>query len=137
MVGVVACAAPTPTLGDFDTAGIEVGEQQLTVAVADEPSQRSQGLRGVEALPDGIDGMLFVFGDPTTATFGMEDTLIPLEIWWFDDDGRLLGSTLMEPCAKSPCTGYASPGEISWALETPAGESHFTPGDSLRVGMSS
>jgi len=133
VTGVVACAAPTPTLGDFGTTQIEVGEQRLTVAVAETSSQRSQGLRGVGALPEGIDGMLFAYGEPATATFGMRDTLIPLEIWWFDGEGRLLGSTDMEPCSATPCTGYASPGEIAWALETPSGELHFAPGDTLRV----
>jgi hypothetical protein len=133
VTGVVACVAPTPTLGGFDTAQIEVGEQRLTVTVAETTSQRSQGLRGVETLPEGIDGMLFAFGDPTTATFGMRDTLIPLEIWWFDGEGRILGSTRMEPCFATPCTGYASPGEIAWALETPSGEVHFAPGDTLKV----
>lgn len=133
MTGVVACAAPPPTLGDFGTAQIEVGEQRLTVAVAETSSQRSQGLRGVGALPVGIDGMLFAFGEPATTTFGMRDTLIALEIWWFDGEGRLLGSADMEPCSATPCTGYASPGEIAWALETPSGELHFAPGDTLRV----
>jgi uncharacterized protein len=97
----------------------------LTVAVAETPDQRSQGLRDVEALPAGLDGMLFVFGEERSATFGMKDTLIPLDIWWFDGDGRLLGSTTMEPCPGSSCPSYPSPGEVSWALETPAGEWRF------------
>jgi uncharacterized protein len=97
----------------------------LTVAVAETPDQRSQGLRDVEALPDGLDGMLFVFGEARPATFGMEDTVIPLDIWWFDGEGQLLGSTTMEPCPDTPCPSYPSPGEVSWALESPAGELRF------------
>ena len=98
----------------------------MTVAVAETPDQRSQGLRDVEALPDGLDGMIFVLGDERSATFGMMDTLIPLDIWWFDGDGQLLGSATMEPCLESSCPSYPSPGEVSWALETPAGEWRFT-----------
>ncbi len=64
----------------------------MRVAVAATPEQRSQGLRHVEEL-DGYEGMLFVFDDPRSATFGMEDTLIALDIWWFDSAGLLLGST--------------------------------------------
>jgi len=128
----VACV-PQTTLGEFATIEIEVGGQRLTVASAGSPQERNQGLRGVEALPRGIDGMLFSFGEPTVATFGMRDTLIPLDIWWFDEQGRLLGSTRMEPCPSPPCTNYGSPGEIVWALETPAGQVELTPGDTLVV----
>lgn len=135
-MGAVACA-PDATLADFTTTQIEVGEQRLTVAVAETPSQRNQGLRGVETLPEGIDGMLFVFGTPMTATFGMRDTLFPLDIWWFDSEGRLVGSIRMTPCDSPPCVGYDSPGQISWALETPAGEIELAPGDSLAITGSS
>jgi uncharacterized protein len=75
--------------------------------------------------------MLFVFDEPRSATFGMEDTLIPLDIWWFDDTGLLLGSTTMEPCEDQACPSYRSPGVIGWALETPAGEREFVVGAKL------
>lgn len=88
-------------------------------------------------MPPGIDGMLFVFEEPRTATFVMRDTLIPLDIWWFDEEGLLLGSAEMEPCTIVPCTGYGSPGEVAWALETPLGEVEPVPGDMLTVGSSS
>lgn len=103
----------------------------MNVLVADTPGLRDQGLRDVETLPDDIDGMLFVFGEPRPATFGMRDTLIPLDIWWFDAEGVLLGSTRMEPCPTAPCPSYGSPGPISWALETPADEIDLTVGDRL------
>lgn len=105
----------------------------LTVAVATTSEQRSQGLRGVSELPEGVDGMLFVFEEPQQATFGMRDTLIPLDIWWFDSGGRLLGSTRMEPCASEPCPSYGSPGPVVWALETPARQVRLVPGDTLTV----
>lgn len=103
----------------------------LTVLMAETSAQRRQGLREVESLPAGVDGMLFVWDAPTSATFEMRDTLIPLDIWWFDGDGNLLGSTPMVPCPAEPCVGYGSPGPIGWALETPAGELTFAPGASL------
>lgn len=105
--------------------------------VAETPEQRTQGLRGVEALPTGIDGMLFVFDRPAPTTFGMRDTLIPLDVWWFDDEGRLLGSAGMEPCSAEPCTDYRSPGEVAWALETPQGALDLVPGAMLTVSSRS
>lgn len=122
---------PHAGLAGFETATVEIGDSVLDVAVAESVEQRSQGLRGVERLPDGLDGMLFVFGDARTATFGMEDTLIPLDIWWFDREGALLGSTTMVPCKEQLCEVYPSPGEVAWALETPAGAWRFSPGSVL------
>jgi uncharacterized membrane protein (UPF0127 family) len=118
-------------LEEFETAEILVGDQILHVAVAETSRQARQGLRGIEVLPTGLDGMLFVFGESRTATFGMRDTLIPLDIWWFDGDGVLVGSSEMEPCVETPCTSYGSPGEVAWALETPLGEFDLVPGDRL------
>lgn len=108
-----------------------MGGQTFTVALAESDEQRSQGLQGVEALPSDLDGMLFVFEKTRTATFGMENTLIPLDIWWFDGDGILLGSTEMTPCQAAPCTPYRSPGEVAHALETPAGQHQFPLGSTL------
>lgn len=75
--------------------------------------------------------MLFVYDRPASATFGMLDTLIQLDIWWFDEDGHLLGSAEMEPCPEEPCTDYRSPGPVMWVLETTAGEFEFSTGARL------
>lgn len=131
-VVAVACAPP-PGLDGFETAEVEVGESALTVAIAETTSQRSQGLRGVEKLPAGLDGMLFVFEETRIASFGMRDTSIPLDIWWFDSEGMLIDSTEMEPCPRSPCPVYPSPGEVAWALETPMGQEEFVSGAVLTV----
>lgn len=88
----------------------------------------------VERLPDGLDGMLFVYEDAVTASHHMENTLIPLDIWWFGVDGVLLGSTEMTPCTDPNCRSHPSPGPIMWALETPQGEYSFAPGARLSTG---
>ncbi len=124
---VTACASQ-PVLGVFDIGSVSVDDTTLRVAIAASDEERAQGLRGVDTLPDGVDGMLFVFGEERPASFGMEDTIIPLDIWWFDGDGVLLGSTDLEPCPGPPCPVYASPGGVAWALETPAGSQQFEPG---------
>jgi hypothetical protein len=129
---LAACAGPG--LEGFETRDIRIGDQALTVAVADTPSLRQQGLRGVEALPEGLDGVLFVFEETRPAVFGMLDTLIPLDIWWFDEEGALVGLTEMRPCPAEPCPDYASPGSVARALETPAGEFAFPAGAKLSSG---
>ena len=99
--------------------------------LADEPEERRRGLRGVEALPRGVAGLLFSWPSPTTATFTMEGALIPLDIWWFDGDGALIGSTRMDPCPGEACATHRSPGLIGWALEAPEGELDLSAGSAL------
>lgn len=113
---------------------IRVGEQELTVAVADRPETRQRGLMGVEELPRGLDGMLFVFDSPSSAFFHMLRTPLELDIWWFDPSGEVIGSTRMQPCPEEPCPFYASPAPIGWALEVPAGAFDFRPGELLSAG---
>lgn len=122
---MTACAVPSST---FPVAEISIGGTRLTVWEADDGVERSQGLRRVEALPPGIDGMLFVYARPTEAVFVMEDTLIPLDLWFFDPEGRLMARVEMTPCQAPPCPRHHAPGAVSWALETPAGRFRFPPG---------
>lgn len=128
---MVACGGATGALAPFEVDAVSIGDQRLTVLVADDPAERRQGLRGVEELPTGIDGMLFVFFSPSEARFTMADTLMPLDIWWFDGDGVLVGSTRMVPCTERPCATYPSPEAILFALETPAGSVTLSEGATL------
>lgn len=121
----------------FDTAEVAVGDVELRVWVADDPTERNQGLRRVEELPAEIDGMLFVWETPTPAVFVMEDTLIPLDVWFFDEEGRLVGADQMSPCLDGPCARYPSPGPVRWALETPLGVVELGEGDRLSAFPSS
>lgn len=129
---MTACSGVTTVEGVFPVQTVTVGGRDLEVAMASSAEQRSQGLRGVEEL-EGYEGMVFVFDPARAATFEMRDTLIPLDIWWFDAEGTLIGSTEMQPCAEALCVGYGSPGAIGWALETPLGEQEFSVGDVLIV----
>jgi len=128
---VAACTGPAAVDHPFPSESITVGDQDLTVWVADEPEERHQGLRGVEALPRGVAGLLFSWRSPAEATFTMKGALIPLDIWWFDGDGALIGSTQMDPCSGDACPTYPSPGPIGWALETPLGELDLSEGSAL------
>jgi uncharacterized membrane protein (UPF0127 family) len=131
---LTACAGPTTwEVGVFEEARISVGGVDLGVAVADTATERRRGLTGVEELPEGIDGMLFVFPEAAPVNFHMLETPLPLDIWWFDDDGVLLGATAMEPCPSKPCLSYPSPGPVRWALETPQGRYRLEVGELLSV----
>ena len=126
-----ACDTATTGIDSYPSVEIEVGGAPMTVWLADESSERRSGLSGIEQLPSGIEGMLFTWDVPVSATFNMEDTPMPLDIWWFDSAGSLIGSYEMEPCLEDDCARYRSPGQVKWALETPLGEFEFEPGATL------
>ena len=122
---VTACGSGDPVgLEGFDTATITVDGQELAVAIADKAALRSQGLMGVSDL-GGLDGMLFIFEETTDVGFWMKDTLIALDIAFFDVGGVFVDAFTMEPCAGEPCPVYDASGEYQYAVETPAGELAF------------
>ncbi|RLE23835.1 MAG: DUF192 domain-containing protein [Actinobacteria bacterium] len=118
---LAACGSDDPVgLEGFDTVTITIDDQQLSVAVADTPALRSQGLMGVTDL-GGLDGMLFVFEEATDGGFWMKDTLIALDIAFFEAGGVFVDGFTMEPCAENPCPVYHPTGTYRYAVETPAG----------------
>jgi len=99
------------------------GQQQdviLHVRVADSPEERRQGLTGVAKLAeDG--GLAFLYEEPTEGAFTMKDTLIPLSIAFWDEEGRIVALLDMEPCTADPCPAYAPGKEFVGAVETNRG----------------
>lgn len=121
---------------DLPQADITVGGTDLRVWVADEPGERSEGLSQVDRLPGGVDGMLFVFPTPSLPTFVMKETRFPLDLWFFDPGGALIGMAEMQPCPADPCPRFPAPGEVGWALETAQGSYRFEEGEVLSTSGS-
>ena len=118
------CSAP-PSRVRFAVGGAELHVQ---VAANDEARQR--GLMGVTELPPD-EGMAFTWDAPTTATFWMKDTLIPLSIAFWGGDGRLLDILEMEPCTADPCPTYSSRAPYTHALEMNA---HWFDDRGIEIG---
>ena len=117
-----ATAAGAPFEG-LTEARLAHGDRCLRVAIADEDSERVEGLRRVTDLGT-FDGMLFVYGADIDARFTMADTLIPLDIAFFAADGSPIDATTMQPCPEGgdgACPTYGSREEFRYALETAGG----------------
>ncbi len=130
--------AQLPALGDFSQTVLiaETADERkrLRVYVADTPAERARGLMGVSDLPDGS-GMLFVFEEPSAGGFWMKNTLIPLEIAFLNESGRVLAVLDMQPCEADPCEVYTPGVTYTAAVEVEQGwfsELGLREGDHLR-----
>jgi len=91
----------------------EVSSQTLNVYVAASVYRRSQGLRYRQTLRK-AQGMLFVYPEDVQVAFTMQDTHLPLTIFWFDAEGSLVGSAALSPRDPSP---VHCPKPFRYALE--------------------
>lgn len=108
-------ATDAPTVRLQDPSGTVLS---LPVELATTPEEQSIGLMH---RPVVTTGMLFVFGDEQPRAFWMKNTLVPLDISYFDAEGKWVSSARMEPCIADPCGTYPSAGPATYALELPAG----------------
>lgn len=132
---VSSCESGTHATGEqepavaFDTALAFIEREsdtlRLTVEVAETADQRAYGLMEREMLPSDR-GMLFRYSaaqDPAQG-FWMFRTLIPLDIAFLDEEGRIVAIMGMEPCG-SPnpqvCRLYSPGVPFSGALEVNRG----------------
>ena len=81
---------------------------------------RERGLMGRERLAADA-GMAFLFDGPTTVGFWMKDTLIPLDIAFWDSKSRIATTFTMTPCTANPCHLYQPATPYVGSVEMNAG----------------
>jgi len=110
---------------EFPRGTIKVDDQVLEVQIADNEPRRQRGLMFQERLPYD-QGMLFVFEAPGVYSLWMLNMQFPLDMIWFDQDGRVVHiDTGVEPC-KSVVETVTCPSRIpatsaSYVLEVTSG----------------
>jgi uncharacterized protein len=138
LLSSVACAGKPATSSDPGNSSpsaevivrTDAGERSIAVRVADSEAERQAGLMGVHDLA-ADEGMAFVFDGPSTSTFWMKDTPIPLAIAFVGEDGHILTITEMTPCRTDPCPTYAADGPYTLAVEANSG---WFGANGVRVG---
>lgn len=95
--------------------------KRFSTEFATTDATRAQGLMNrTELAAD--HSMLFVFADTDQRWFWMKNTLIPLDILYFDADRKLVSMQLdVPPCKADPCPSYPSDRPARYVLELPAG----------------
>ena len=105
------------------------------VELATTPRQHAYGLMHVEAM-DADAGMLFIFDGMAVRSFWMKNTLIPLDMLFFDDEGRLVSA--VEKAAPGSLVSRRSSGPAKYVLELKGGSMQadgIGPGARLRFPL--
>ncbi len=109
MTPSATATVPNPALNlpqgtvTFTRAGTT--ELALHVQIAETDLHRQTGLMNVTRMSDRV-GMAFLFSLSTSTPFWMKDTLIPLDIAFWDAQGHIVSVFTMTPCTADPCHLY-------------------------------
>ncbi len=111
---------------EFPRGTIKLDEHVLEVQIADTEPRRVRGLMFQEQLPYD-QGMIFVFEESGFYSLWMLNMQFPLDMIWFDSDGKVVYIEKNVPPCKSAletvtCTGNNSAeNEAKYILEVTAG----------------
>ncbi|MGK2925620.1 MAG: DUF192 domain-containing protein [Lysobacterales bacterium] len=112
--------------------------ERFTVELADTQEEQALGLMFRESMA-ADHGMLFRFPGDARRSFWMKNTRIPLDIFYFDANLRLVSvAENAQPCRSQRCPPYPSEGPAKFVLELNAGkaaELGVRPGDALALHL--
>ena len=79
---------------EYETRTIRTNGQSYNVLVSDDFEKRVLGLSNRTNLPEGIDGMLFIFPKSDTHGIWMKDMNFNIDILWLDDNFNVVDQRL-------------------------------------------
>lgn len=97
---------------------IKVNNKKLIVEIADTLPQKLMGLKNRRFLAENH-GMLFIFKDPQRVSFWMQDTFIPLDIAYVDQDKKIKEIYSLNPLDTKLI--YSKSENVCYALEVNQG----------------
>ena len=101
---------------------VELNGERFFVELATTPKDQALGLMFRDSMAEDH-GMLFLFPSAASRSFWMKNTRIPLDIFYFDADLRLVSvARNATPCRVQQCPSYRSEGPAKYVLELNAGK---------------
>ncbi len=119
---------------------VTINDIDFYVELADDDNERAMGLMYRKQMDDDA-GMLFIFPGSQYRAFWMKNTLIPLDILYFDSNRKLINiSENTPPCKNTTtrCPNYPSEKPAKYVLEINAGLSKkhgFKAGDEMVIHL--
>ena len=119
--GSRASLPPTPTAAPSGPRAVMPSGAVYALELALTPEDQERGLMFRENLPART-GMLFVFPEVAPHHFWMKNTMIPLDMIWLDESGKVLFvSAQTPPCKADPCPTYGPDAPVRQVLEIAGG----------------
>jgi len=100
---------------------LQFSGNEFQIETMNTPAERATGLMNrTELAAD--HGMLFIFESSQPVAFWMKNTLIPLDILYFNAEKELIEIYAdTPPCTADPCPSYPSQHAVKYVLELSAG----------------
>jgi uncharacterized membrane protein (UPF0127 family) len=98
------------------TFELRLGQDSYQIEVAETPRQRQLGLMHRKHLTP-RQGMLLVYPQTGNHRIWMKNMLIPLQVYWIDEDFTVISLQRLQPCSTSPCPVYSAAGDTRYVLE--------------------
>lgn len=132
-----ACATPSEPRersvsppASISPRGLPIGDLTITrdrevlvefeVEIGEDSASRAKGLMGVREMGK-LQGMVFLDTVLHRGSFYMKNTLIPLDIAFWDSAGTIVDILQMVPCETDPCPTYKPSADYVGAIEVNVG----------------
>ena len=125
---------------EFPRGTIMIDDVPLEVQIADTEPRRIRGLMFQDQLPYD-QGMIFVFEKPGLYSLWMLNMQFPLDMMWFDEEGKIVHIEKDVPPCKTPleiasCQSIVPEGQAVYVLEVTSGfvtQNNVTMDSILRI----
>lgn len=117
-------------VGLAQTVELGLGRDSYEIELARTPQQRRRGLMHRQHLSP-RQGMLLVYPQAGDHRIWMKNMLIPLRVYWIDENFIVVSVQRLQPCSETPCPVYSVPGDTRYVLELGDYEHRLAPGDKI------
>jgi uncharacterized protein len=109
---------------------LRLADDSYQIELAQTAKQRRKGLMHRQSLSP-RQGMLLVYPEAGDHRIWMKNMLIPIRVYWIDENFTIIDMQRLQPCRASPCPVYSVDEDSRYVLELGDYEHRLKPGDRI------